>query len=294
VTNSDKPESAIDIEKIGRILLKESKAFGVFPTPVDKIIECAELKLAQNIDLSKVDEGFFSKKLDALQTALRKVRGLLDRRQKTIYLDLSQAVRRQRFVKLHEVGHEVCPWQNAYPTHPDDDRNLDPDIKELYEREASFFASFVLFQGERFDEEAKKLPLSLGSAMALAKKFESSNQAAIRRYVEYSKKRCAVLVLNPLVAGQAEVRNFFFSKSFRSQFGLLTWPPVCTEEFSFMKDLRYRKFHQDGKYETTDAALNPLALQYHFFNSSHNSFFFFIPSGEENISKTKIIISSRE
>ena len=45
-------ESASDIEKIAKNLLKESKANGILPTPVDRILQCAELQLAQDINLA--------------------------------------------------------------------------------------------------------------------------------------------------------------------------------------------------------------------------------------------------
>jgi hypothetical protein len=61
-----------------------------------------------------------------------------------------------------------------------------------------------------------------------------------------------------------------------------------------MKDLKYRKFHEEGHYTMTSEALEEIDLAYHFFNSGHNSFIFFIPQGERNASRTKIYFNSKE
>src|SRR5258705_13162549 len=93
-----------EIDKIVRNVLMGSKAWGKFPTPVDGIVSYAELQIANGVDLSKVERGFFATKLHALQRALSKVLGAIDLREKTIYLDLSQKPERKRFITLHETG----------------------------------------------------------------------------------------------------------------------------------------------------------------------------------------------
>src|SRR5258705_10770038 len=104
-------EAAQDIDKIARHLLKTSKAWGKFPTPVQNIISCAELTVEQGIDLSRVEPTFFSSNFSFLESAIAKVLGLIDFRHNTIYIDQSQKEPRKNFVKLHEVGHKVIPWQ---------------------------------------------------------------------------------------------------------------------------------------------------------------------------------------
>ena len=152
----DPIDSQADIEAAAKLLLKEGKAFGVFPTPVDRIVRTADLHIAQGIDLSQAKRGYFGKVFEGIGKVSRKVLGLLDFRSKTIYLDLQQADSRKRFVKLHEVGHDVLPWQgDVYRW--DDEKTIAPSVKDIFEREASSFASAVLFQLERFDEEAGRL-----------------------------------------------------------------------------------------------------------------------------------------
>src|SRR6266566_1774093 len=181
-------DSADDIENISRNVLLAAKAWGKLPTPVDDIVRFANLQIEMGVDLSKIEPGFFSKNFQFAKEGMRKVLGIIDRRQKTIYLDHTQNPSRKNFVKLHEVGHDACSWQSALG-YMDDDKTLDPEADEIFEREASFFASCTLFQLERFDEEIVKLPLSIKSAKILGQMFGGSNHAAIRRYVEKSTKR---------------------------------------------------------------------------------------------------------
>lgn len=285
-------DSAADIEAAAAALLRESKALGVFPTPVDKIVSTAELSIAEGIDLSQAKQGYFSTAFSGIGKVSRKVLGLLDFRSKTIYLDLQQAVSRQRFIKLHEVGHDVLTWQgDAYRW--DDEKTLDPAVTEVFEREASSFASAVLFQLDRFDEEAAKLPLRIGSPMALSKKFGASCQAAIRRYVQHSQKRCAVLVLEyPDSELKARIRDCFESPAFAAQFGQIEWPEHCDASFPFVQDmLRKRKYHEDGNLLLANRPDAQVALTYHYFSNGFNGFVFLLPPGESIRSKTRIVLA---
>src|SRR4051812_18828629 len=93
-------DSAEDIDKITKNILLASKAWGRLPTPVDQIAKFAEFQIEMGVDLSKVDPGFFAKHFQfatKAKSALSKVVGLIDFRQKTIYLDHSQPPPRKNF-----------------------------------------------------------------------------------------------------------------------------------------------------------------------------------------------------
>jgi len=156
----------------------------------------------------------------------------------------------------------------------------------IFEREASHFASAVLFQLDRFNALAEKMPLKLSSAMKLARSFGASNQAAIRRYVEHSRKRCACLVLEPPATQPvfcANVRNYFQSPALQADVGNLIWPQTLGLEFPFILDLKLRRrFHENGLIHLSSTALVPLPFDYHFFNNTYNTFVFLKPQGEEN------------
>jgi hypothetical protein len=288
------PQAAQDIDKIARNILIASKTWGKFPTPVDEIIRFTELQIDQGVDLSSINPGFLTSQFHFLSRALKKVVGLVDIRQNTIYLDHSQKTPRKNFIKLHEVGHHALSWQNEMLGYMDDDSTLDPSVKDEFEREASYFASGTLFQLDRFDDEASKLPLCISSPQVLGKKFGGSNHAAIRRYVERCKKRCAVLILHkPETSGvyAAKIRDYFQSISFTADFGEITWPEIgCGLLLPFVRDIqRKRRFHEDGQV----ALLTPLdgwiTFTYHFFDSSYNVFVFLMPVGEKIKSRTVII-----
>jgi hypothetical protein len=46
-------DSATEVERVVRNLLRESKAWGRFPTPIDELVDYSELAIAQNIDLAR-------------------------------------------------------------------------------------------------------------------------------------------------------------------------------------------------------------------------------------------------
>lgn len=292
---SNVPQSYDEICKVARFLLKDSNAWGKFPTPVDSILQCAELKVDEGVDLSKVDSGFWSPKLDVLKSAIRKVLGATTPCNKTIYLDLTQNLGRQQFIKLHETGHNVLSWQNRLmQCFQDNQKSLDPSAKRIFEREASCFASVALFQLERFNEEALRLPLALKSAMSLADRFGSSYHAAIGHYVQLSPKRCAVFVLG-LPHQNSEhlinIRSCFKSSSFIQEFGDLNLPQKCGTEFGFVSDIMSGiNFHETGKITLVNGHPKPVALNYHFFNNSYNAFVFLFPDGEKIKSHKKFFI----
>jgi Zn-dependent peptidase ImmA (M78 family) len=284
----DKLASSQEIEKIVDNILIDSKCKNILPTPVDKIVEYAELKVNKGIDLSKIHPSFIAKNFDLVYKVIKKVRGLIDFRKKEIYLDLNQKQERQDFVKLHETGHNVLPWQKAAFNLADDDYTLSPDVKEELEREANYFASSTLFQLDRFNEEAMKLPLELPSAMLLAKKFGSSVHAALRRYVEFSNKRCALLVLETVDLKYRQ-RNYFQSNLFTKELGYIPWPEFFNSEFPFINDIRNNRIiHKDGQINISLSGNKKMSLTYHFFNNRYNFFVFLLPIGEINKSKTTI------
>jgi hypothetical protein len=285
-------DSAVEIEKISRNLLLAAKAWGKHPTPVDEIVRFADLQIEMGINLSEIEPGYISKNFQFAKQAIKKVIGIIDRREKTIYLDHNQSPPRKNFVKLHEVGHDACSWQSALG-YLDNDKTLAQDADDIFEREASFFASCTLFQHELFDEQVAKLPLSINSAMFLGQTFGGSNHAAIRRYVEKSKNRCALLVLTkPELNGEYHVgvRDYFQSAAFTEAFGEITWPgDKCGLEFVFVQEIkRKRKLHVDGQIALAIGSGEVITFEYHFFNSSWNTFILLLPIGEMN--KSRIVI----
>ena len=291
-----------DIEKISLDILNQSNSLGSFPTPVDQILHHTELTADSEIDLSIVDRSFFERVSDAtnksikiLQAGLSNVRGFFDRTEKTIYVDVNQNAGRQGFVKLHEAGHSVIPWQSPVMLALDNKETL-VSYDDEFEAEANHFASVTLFQHHVFLEELVKLPLGVNAGMALAKKFGSSVHAALRNYVLQSKNRCALLVLTPINGASGnkaicETRNLFYSKSFADQIGELELPDEFGFKWNFVQDFKFNKrFNEHGVIELTCRSKESLTASYHYFYNSHNIFVFLFPKGEKNKVRTKIIM----
>ncbi len=134
-----------EIEKVTYDILKQSKCFDVFPTPFDKIVEFSELYVDTQTGIHSIPNHYISKNIDALKKALRKVYGALDRRKKIIYIEPELKIYKRNFIKLHEVGHEVLPWQKKTYEFIDDEQTVQPETEIEYESEANFFASAALF-----------------------------------------------------------------------------------------------------------------------------------------------------
>lgn len=289
--------SKSDIEKVSMDVLKQSRALDVYPTPVDRIVETADLMFDDSIDLFRDKETFLDKLSGKVRhgykSFVKEVRGFLDRKEKTIYIDLNQPISRQNFVKLHETGHDLLPWQKVVLEHLDSDETLCFDTKEEFEKEANYFASLTLFQHDRFDSAMDELDLSIKAGMALSKKFGGSVHASLRRMVERSDKRCALLVLKrPEEApyNKVDKRDLFHSARFARDLGHLELPEQFDFSWEFGKDfILKKKFHDDGEVEL-DTKSGKTIFQYHYFHNGHNGFVFLFPKGEKKRSRVKYMI----
>jgi len=215
-------------------LLKKAGALGQFPTPVSVIMAAGRVTLAQD---DVLNEGFLRsirrKAGSALKIALSKVLGLLDARDRLVFIDRAVKSVKQVFLKLHETGHAVLPWQSClYALVEDGEKELDPDIADLFEREANVFATEVLFQLDSFAKDATDHEFGIEVPLKLSRKYGSSAYAAIRQYVSKSHRDCLVLVLDPpkLTKGdgfRVSLRRPVASSSFRAKFSL-DWPSYFT------------------------------------------------------------------
>ncbi|MCC7144494.1 MAG: ImmA/IrrE family metallo-endopeptidase [Candidatus Eisenbacteria bacterium] len=165
-----------------------------------------------------------------MKRAVDKIIGILDRRDRTIYLDQTAYKTRRTFVTLHEIGHDYLPWQHdLYAFIEESDYTIDPETLDQFEQEANFFASEVLFQAGRFEQEARSKPLALRTAIDLSKRYGASCYATARRYVTTNVHPCALVVLEPpegtLTTGlTVRPRRVICSPSFLERFGGLSLP----------------------------------------------------------------------
>jgi hypothetical protein len=101
---------------------------------------------------------------------------------------------------------------------------LDPEIADLFEREANNFARFVLFQGDSYASMAADYKLEIKTPMKLAGKFGASIYASCREFARMHHRACVVYILEPVThcektGARAKVRRIEASPSFLHQFG---------------------------------------------------------------------------
>ena len=243
------PQEHARVRQEAERLLRSADALGRFPTPVSIVMDAAKVTLA---DDDILDEGFLRsmrrRAHGLLRSALSKVLGLLDARERIIFIDRAVQAVKQTFLKLHETAHAVLPWQrNLYALVEDGEQELAPEVAEQFDREANVFATEVLFQLDSFTVEAADHEFGIRTPLKLQRKYGASAYAAIRRYVATSHRDCIVLVLEPpeLTGGfgfRANLRRAVASSSFRLKFDL-EWPTEFTpaDEIGAMVPLGHRR-----------------------------------------------------
>lgn len=228
------PADLKNVRRHAERLLRCGGVNGRLPTPVPDLVAAARLDVARDVSL---DQGFLRRlyrKITApIRRAIDKVLGLLDRRDRTIYLDQTLHKNKEPFLCLHETGHEFLPWQrDTFLLLEDCQQTLDPEVQDQFEREANVFACEVLFQIDRFERDACDCAFGLRTPLDLAKRYGASCYATVRRYVSTNCRACAVLILDPPVyeVGRgytAGLRRMVQSPSFTARFGRLSWPSQC-------------------------------------------------------------------
>lgn len=195
------PDSASEIAKLADRALRKAGAIGVLPTPIDDLIKAAEITDESEAGgvaqfLSTLDE----QSRNVFGSVLQKMRGLSDMRARAIYVP-SDKPPRQSFAKAHELGHQIVPWHNpagrAGKVYQDNDATLCPEVQDLYEREANFCASEVIYQGQNFVPHARGYRPSFDAVATLADLHGASRQATLRRYVEAQDEMLAAVSYLP-------------------------------------------------------------------------------------------------
>lgn len=223
---------AEDIRKAAEKLLLKADVNGRLPTPVDDIIAAAGLVEPEHSLLS----DFVLEQAPAhLRSKIRKlrlkVRAVLDRQAREIHIDPTIHIRGQIvFKKLHEVGHDICPWQRD-PGYADDDETLSWSVDRRSEREANQAAAELLFQRTLFHDMAAHYEIGIAATLELAELVGSSGHASFRRFIETHRWALAGVVMDvspcsrdPLAYRRHEVVS---SSSWEERFGSLrSWPLV--------------------------------------------------------------------
>lgn len=237
-------ESAEDIVEATERLLAKADARGRLPTPVDDIVAAAKLAEPEESVLSDSMLGRAPEYLRVAMTRVRsKVLALLDRKAREVHLNPAVADHpgQQKFKRLHEVSHEIFPWQTEL-AYADDDLTLKWSTEILFEQEANQGAAELLFQRELFRQMAADYEVGCGAVVELVEKFGASVHASFRRYVETHRAPLAGLVLEPSPCAIEPLsyrrREAFHSAAYTRRFGPpRCWPTVLRNDpYSFVAE----------------------------------------------------------
>jgi hypothetical protein len=210
--------------------LDRASGWGIFPTPIPDILDAAKLKIApaSAFDPRRIMEyliGKAERAASTLKSAISKVFGIYDADECLIHIDQNVRESKQNFLKLHEAGHHELPThRKLFRIFQDCEKTLEPEIADLFEREANNFARFVLFQGDGYRVLAADHKFEIKTPMKLAGKFGASIYASCREYARTNHRACVVYVLEPITycektGARAEVRRIEASPLFEQQFG---------------------------------------------------------------------------
>lgn len=233
------PQQLAFVQRHAEKLLRDASAIGRFPTPINDLVATAKLVI---LDDEVLNERFLKRllkkaksRIATIKSALSKVLGLLEANDRLIIIDKNIPKPRIPFITLHETGHGTLPHQReAYGILQDCESTLDPEITDLFEREANVFASEVLFQGNLFSDEAHAHEFSIKTPMKLAVKYGASKYATFRRYVVTNPHIACLVALNKITPRSeggftAEIRRVVASKSFNTIYDVKTLCSTVTE-----------------------------------------------------------------
>ena len=159
-----------EIEQQTRELLKRAETKGRFPTQVDDIVEATGLKQPKE---SLLSASVIAEAPPHLQRAMRRLSGrvramLIARNVRSTSTLRSRTIGWANFLKLHEVSHDIYPWQRKLG-YADDDASFAPSIKVVFEMEANIGASNLLFQHEHFQDLARQYAIGHAAILELCK-----------------------------------------------------------------------------------------------------------------------------
>lgn len=192
---SPKPDSQSEIAKLAYRAMRRSGVIGKLPTPIDDLIAAAGVRNEEDPEALK--ESFLASLAvsarERYDLTLQKVRGIADLRERVVYVPTNSTPPRRLFVKGHELGHQLIPWQQVNMGYQDDNHSLSPETENIFDIEANFFSAELIFQGAEFRKRALDYKASLETAFFLASEHGASRHATLRRLMEESDETVATV-----------------------------------------------------------------------------------------------------
>jgi hypothetical protein len=291
---------ADDIRRAAEKLLLKADVHGRLPTPVDDIIAAAGLVEPEH---SLLSDFILAQAPAHLRSKIRKlrfkVRAVLDRSAREIHIDPSLHIRGQvAFKKLHEVGHDICPWQRD-PGYADDDETLSWSTDQRVEREANQAAAELLFQGTLFQDMAAQYEIGIAAILDMAALIGSSGHAAFRRFVETHRWALAGVVMDvspcsrdPLMYQRHEVVS---STAWDQRFGSLRcWPtylqPVPYSFISLGPEVAATRSVRGGTFRHPDLRNEQVDLKVEAYSNSYKLFALLWVPRKERLRHRRLIV----
>jgi IrrE N-terminal-like domain len=224
-----------DIVREAAQLLRDADIGRRLPTPVEDLVAAAGLVRGSDEIFAEHVLARAPKELrDAVRGLAGKIRAMLDRREREIYVSPEIThLGRRNFHTLHEVGHEILPWQKKL-AYADDDARLSPGTQIRFEREANQVAAELLFQSGFFNEVAAEYAIGMAPIVELAGMFGASIHSAFRRVVEtHRAPLCGVVIdCRPATEEPLAYRRYeaVASETWCRRFGQpASWPTVLAQ-----------------------------------------------------------------
>lgn len=218
-----------DVKSYCNRLLRTADVKDVYPTPVDRIVEAAELVKSGDLTLLEIKEEVFLQRMwkrlkVSLSDLVSVIRGGLFPTEKTIFINPNTPSASVPFVTLHECTHHILPWQQKTLIYLDNDKTLDSQTRYRFEREANFGGSFLLWQGEDYIQKSLDMPITTATPVFLANLFGGSIHSSMRYYVENHKAPLYLLVFRSKgitadLSGRYHLQYSIASEDFKNRFG---------------------------------------------------------------------------
>jgi hypothetical protein len=283
-------------------LLRAAEVRRRLPTPVEDLVAAAGLVRGSDEIFAEHVLARAPKELqDAVRRLAGKVRAMLDRKAREIYVNPGITIDgRRNFQTLHEVGHHILPWQREL-AYADDDERLSWLTQMRLEREANQTAAELLFQCGFFTEVAAHYAIGIASVIELAEIFGASIHAAFRRYVETHRAPLCGVVIDcnhchdePLSYRRREA---VCSGSWEPQFGSATnWPNVLAQpRFTFLSHARDAYVGSppvSDEWSCADLNNTNRALRVELFSNHYRTFVLIWVPQRERLKRRRIAVAS--
>ena len=123
----------------------------------------------------------------------------------------------------------------------------------------------------------KNEPLTIQTAIKVSPFFGASIHATLRRLVEFSPARCALLVMKEPNPTKATLRDLFHSQSFLSDIGNIHFDESLDYlRYSFVESYVRREKSAHGKF-LASVNESSIELRYEYFFNGYNGFVLIYP-----------------